>query len=160
MIYMRNFKEDMIKIFKFFLNPVAVGLIILAVAVFFLAASLTRFSIELSHIRREIPGILTTVDKQLDRVDKQLSAANKMLKGSENAGVDFSAGVNKGISSGIVDIPMNTVSNVGEKLKDTAVKTGTTSYGFWNGLKEKLMFWKTAAKTATKEAQGKPAAKK
>ena len=146
----------MVNIFKFFLNPIALGLIILALGMFFLAASLTNFSIELSHVRREIPGTLNRLDKQLDRVDQQISAVKKMLKGSESVGKEFTSGVNKGISSGIVDIPLNTVSNVGEKLKDTAVKTGTTSYGFWNVLKDKLMFWKPA----TREAQGKAAIKK
>ncbi len=156
MFDMPSLKERVTNIFKFFLNPIAIGLILLAIGVFYLAASLTTFSIELANIRRDMPPTLYKIDKQLDRVDKQIAAVNKMIKGSENAGKDFTSGVNKGISSGIIDIPVNTVSNVGEKLKDTAVKTGTTSYGFWNTIKEKLMFWKPA----TKEAQEKATIKK
>jgi uncharacterized protein YoxC len=148
----QNLKEYLNGIFKFFLNPIAVGLIILAVSVFFLAASLTKFSVELANVRRDMPGTLNRVDKELDRVDKQIAAMNKTMKGYENAGKDFTSGVNKGI----IDIPVNTVSNVGEKLKDTAVNTGKTSYGFWNMLKDKLTFWKPA----TKEAQEKNQVKK
>ena len=153
---MQNPKETLIGIFKFFLNPIAIGLIILAVGVFYLAASLTTFSTELSHVRRDLPSALSRIDKQLDRVDAQIASVNKMMNGYENAGKDFGAGVNKGISSGLIDIPFNTVNNVGETLKNTAVKTGTTSYGFWNALKGKLMFWKQASS----EAQTKTPASK
>ena len=153
---MHNLKDALNRVLKFFLNPVAIGLILLALGVFSLAASLTTFSFELAKVRKDMPAALTRIDKQLDRVDTQIASVNKMLKGSENAGKDFTTGVNKGISSGLIDIPVNTVNNVGEKIKDTAVKTGTTSYGFWNIIKEKVMFWKTASS----EVQEKAAKKK
>jgi hypothetical protein len=156
MFDMPSLKERASDTFKFFMNPVAVGLIILALGVFYLAASMTTLSIELAQVRRDMPPTLDRIDKQLDRVDKQISSVNKILKGSENAGKEFTSGVNKGISSGIIDIPVNTVNNVGEKLKDTAVNTGKSSYGFWNAIKEKLPFWKPV----TKEAQAKPQNKK
>ena len=123
----------------------ALCILILSISIFSLALSLSSFTNELSFIRKDLPGLL-------NRIDGQIKQVQKSMKEAENTGVEFQTGVNKGISQGVVDVPLGTVTNVGNKLSDTAASvgyklsdtaasTGKQTLGFWQGFKDKVMFW-------------------
>lgn len=152
----QKLKDFFLKALNYSVDLMALAVILLALSIFYFSISLMSFTYELANVRRDMPGILTRIDSELDKTNKQILVVQKMLKNFEVTGKEFTEGINQGISSGIVNLPVNTVSNVGETIKNTAVKTGTTTYGFWNVLKDRLMFWKHP----TVEAQSKPATNK
>jgi len=144
---MESFKDIAGRIVKYFANPLALGLVALAVSVFLFSVSLANFTFELRLVRRDMP-------KTLDRIDRQIIDVQKLMKLAESTGQDFQAGVNKGMSKGIVEMPLDTIANVGYKLSDTAANTGKQTISFWEGLKGKLLFWQKK-KAATAEASPK-----
>ena len=142
MLSLTSIKETIKKI------PIgSLSLLILAGSIVFLAISLSAFTLELSLFRRELPHVLKTIDRQITDVQK-------MMRLAETTGKDFQTGVNKGVSQGIVEVPLGTVANVGYKLSDTASYTGKQTVGFWNVIKDKLMFWQPK-KSPTAEAKPK-----
>jgi hypothetical protein len=138
--------------------PINIGvlsILILAGSITFLAISLSTFTLELALVRRDLPRALDRVDRQILYVQRMLvSVESSSQSFSMGLNKDISSGINKGISQGIVDLPLNTVANVGYKLSDTAASTTTHTYGFWQGFKEKLFFWQ-AKKSSTTEAKSK-----
>lgn len=124
------------------LNMMTLAVFLLAAAILFLAAALFGFTYELSMVRRDLP-------KTLDRIDVQIGAVKQIASRAESSGKKFSTGINKdissginnGISEGLVNLPVNTVTNVGSKLTNTALTTGKETYNFWQAAKDRLMFW-------------------
>lgn len=141
---------------RLYANTLALAMVILAISIVYLAWSLTGLNIALNGVQKELP-------KTLDRVDRQLSVAQNLVNQAESSGKKFTksmnkniaSGINSGISSGLVDIPVNTVSNVGNKLTNTAIDTGKTTIGFWQNMKEHLLFWESKKKTSSEEAPAK-----
>ncbi len=124
-------------------NILALSLIILAGSILIFSLVLSSFTLQVSLARHDLP-------KQLDRIDRQIADVQRILNGIEASGTNFQKGMNKGISAGIVDVPVSAVANVGYKISDAAATTGNQTYGFWQTLKGKLMFWNKPA-TATAE---------
>jgi len=133
---------------KISVNIMALSLLLLAASIFLLALSLARFTAELSIVQRDLP-------KALDRIDRQITVVQHVMGSVESSGASFSEGINKGISSGIVELPLNTVANVGYQISNTAASTGKQGYGFWQRVKDKLLFWQPKKSSATKEASPK-----
>jgi hypothetical protein len=134
------------------LNAMSAGIIALAVSIFFLAAALSTFTIQVALFRRDIP-------KNMDRLDRQITALQFIVGSAEASGQEFSSGlnqditkgINKGMSEGLIDLPVNSVKVVGGKIENTVASTGKHAYNFWEGTKEKMFFWQK--KTATREAE-------
>ena len=124
-------------------NIMALSLVVLAGSILIFSIVLSGFTMEIALARHDLP-------KQLDRIDGQIAEVQKILNGIEASGTNFQKGMNKGISAGIVDVPVSAVANVGYKISDAAATTGNQTYGFWQALKGKLMFWNKPA-TATPE---------
>ena len=121
-------------------NIMALSLVVLAGSILILSIALSGFTLQISLARHDLP-------KQLDRIDGQIAEVQRILNGIEASGTNFQHGMNKGISAGIVDIPVSAVANVGYKISDAAASTGNQTAGFWQNLKGKLMFWNKTSNT-------------
>lgn len=126
----------------------ALSLVTLAGSILLFTIALSGFTLQLSLIRHDLP-------KQLDRIDGQIAEVNRILNGIEASGANFQKGMNKGISSGIVDVPVSAMANVGYKISDAAASTGYQTAGFWQRMKDKMMFWQSKPAASSTEAAPK-----
>ncbi len=109
-----NFKRlYSVRFIKFILaNLLACALILLAVSALALAQALNTFSWQLASIEKEMPQLL-------NRTEKVVINIQNTLHDSQSIGENLSKGMGKGAASSIVDLPYNTVTNVGGKVIDT-----------------------------------------
>jgi|WetSurMetagenome_2_1015567.scaffolds.fasta_scaffold1341657_1 hypothetical protein len=127
---------------KIQVNWMTLSILLLAGAIFCFALALFSFTHEISMVRREMP-------RAMDRIDRQISAVSQLAGSAEVTGQkfskginkDISSGINKGMSEGLVDLPLNTVANVGYKVSDTVTSTGKQTIGFWQVARDKLFPW-------------------